>query len=168
MCALVFILLIFRDSRLELPLGWLEEAENEDASLLGADARRDVFAEDEKLLMFIPYSVSGFHNFLLLDDEGGDGIKDFFREVFFESANVDVFSDMREYSGETNRVARGDFLSVRELGEMDSLPGSWSGSVYAGDVAISSHGGFLSGSEKRTVPTFGYSLFSVKYLDLSS
>lgn len=133
---------------LELSLGRFHEVENEDASFQGADAGRDAFSENEELPVFMSYGVSGFHNALSLDDEEDDSIEDCFRKVFSESTNVDVFSDMREYAGETNCETCDDFLSVRELGEMDNLPGSRSGSAYTGDVVVSGHGGFLSGGEK--------------------
>lgn len=141
-------LLILRDSRLELPFGRFEWVENENAPLLGAYTRGNTLSKDKELPNLVLHGVSGLYNFLFLKYERNETVENFFREIFFESTNVNVFSDMRQYFGEADGVARGDFLSAQDAGVVDNFPTiSWKSSAYIGDV-VARHEGYLPGGKK--------------------
>lgn len=136
-------LLILRDSRLELPFGRFEWVENENAPLLGAYTRGNTLSKDKELPNPVLQGVSGLYNFLFLKHERNEMIENFFCEVFPESADVDIFPDMREYPGETDGEARGDFSSTRELKEVNDLPVVSRSSGGAHNVVVSGHEGFF-------------------------
>lgn len=148
---------LLRDSWLELPFGWFEEAEDEDAPFPGADTRRDAFSKDEELPLSALYGVSGLYYFLFPKHERNETVEDFFREVFSKAADVDVFSHAEgatlsgyEYAGETDGEACDDFLSSGKLGEVDNFPSVSRSSGNARNVVISGHEGFLSRKLKKS------------------